>query len=268
MEPHDIKSVPFKVKAAGTEDGLEEGQFEGYCSVFGNVDSYGDIVVKGAFTDTLAEWAAKGDPIPLLWGHDFSDPFSNIGSIDSAEEDDHGLKVRGSFDLENPKAQQVYRLAKGRRTTGMSFAYDVRDSEDRDDATYLKSLGLFEASIVPIGANALAGVGAVKALTAELKAGRTLSAKNESTIREAVESLTSVLSSLGDENGKAGTTVSGSHDQDEKASGDPEGPPSDASAEESAPVSDQDSKADPSVALLAAQAKSYALSGARKEHSS
>ena len=74
----DIKSAPFTVKAAGPDDGLEEGQFVGYASAFGNADSYGDVVQPGAFKKTLEEWAAKGATIPVLWGHDMSDPFANV----------------------------------------------------------------------------------------------------------------------------------------------------------------------------------------------
>lgn len=214
MEIEGHKQTPFQVKAAGPDDGLEEGQFEGYASVFGNVDTYGDIVVKGAFEDSLAEWREKGDPIPLLWGHDFADPFSNIGVIEHAEEDEHGLKVRGSFDKENPKAQQVYRLAKGRRTTGMSFAYSVLDSERKDDANYLTKLHIFEASIVPVGANPLAGVDAVKSgvdiIASCAKAGRVLSAKNETKVREAITALQAVL--------KANESPDGGEDDQEKAS--------------------------------------------------
>lgn len=267
MEPDGIKSVPFKVKAAGTQDGLDEGQFVGYASVFGNVDSYGDVVVQGAFTKTLAEWQEKGDPIPLLWGHDFADPFSNIGAIDSAEEDEHGLKVRGTFDLDNPKAVQVYRLAKGRRTTGMSFAYDVRDSEQKDGSTYLTDLHIYEASIVPIGANALAGVEAVKSAASGLiesaKAGRVLSAKNENALRSAHQQLVgaadeikNVLSVFGDEAGE---------DQ-EKASEPPESK-SDASADESAPVSDEAPVDVPPVEALAAQISIYRAKGAERSAS-
>ena len=260
MEIDGIKSVSFKVKAAGAQDGLNEGQFEGYASVFGNVDSYGDIVQPGAFTKSLAEWSEKGDPIPLLWGHDFFDPFSNIGSIDSAEEDDHGLKVRGTFDLDNPKAQQVYRLAKGRRTTGMSFAYDVRDSEQKDGSTLLKDLHIYEASIVPIGANPLAGVEAVKSaalgLIESVKAGRVLSAKNEATIKAARTSLAEGIDALDDV-----LSALGQDDDQEKASGTPEaksGASDEEPPEAKSSVSDEEPKASPSVSTLAATFSYYA----------
>ena len=194
------KSVPFKVKAAGPDDGLREGQFEAYVSVFGNTDSYGDIVEKGAFTRTLSEWAEKGNTIPVLWGHDMGNPFSNIGGVLSAEEDDYGLKVTAQLDLDNPTAAQVYRLAKGRRTTSCSFAYSVRDGAKDDDGYHLKDLDLYEVSIVQVPANELAEITAVKsAVEALAKAGRVLSAKNEQSLREARDSIDSVLSSLGDD---------------------------------------------------------------------
>ena len=256
MEP-DHKSVPFRVKAAGPADGMEDGQFEGYASIFGNVDSYGDIVQPGAFAKSLEEWREKGDPIPLLWGHDFHDPFSNIGSIDHAEEDEKGLRVRGTFDLENPKAVQVYRLAKGRRTTGMSFAYDVRESETKDDGTHLLDLHIYEASIVPIGANPLAGVESVKAavdgIAEQVKAGRALSAKTEGELRAAIDSLGDVSRAIQNVlsviDGEAGDG------QGEKASGTPE-VKSDASDEEpegaKSSASDEEPKVSPSARDLAA----------------
>ena len=259
----DHKIVPLKVKAAGPSDALPEGSFEGYCSVFGNKDSYGDIVVKGAFEKTLAEWGEKGDVIPLLWGHDFADPFSSIGTIDKAEEDDYGLKVTGTFDLENPKAQQVYRLAKGRRVTGMSFAYDVRDHEVKDDAVYLKDLHIYEASIVPIGANPEAGVTDVKSAAehllehvADVKAGRVLAAKHIDSLRSAQEAIGVVIAAA-----EASNDQSKASDADEaKPDASDEEP---AGAKSSAPGEEPKSGRSP-VARLAAEAHLYALTGSKE----
>src|SRR5690625_3506652 len=246
-----IKNTPLRVKAAGPDDNLEEGQFEAYASVFGNTDSYGDIVEPGAFTRTLSEWKDRGETIPVLWGHDMHDPFANIGGVLSAEEDEHGLKINGQLDLDNPTAAQVYRLMKGRRTNRMSFAYSVRDAEQRDDGNHLKDLDLYEVSVVQVPANDLAEVLTVKAATDALaKAGRVLSAKNETALREARDAIDSVLSSLGD-----------GEDQEE-ASGKSEAKPG-ASDEEpegaKSSVSGEEPKAEPSVDDLAAKYNYYAI---------
>lgn len=166
---HTVRTVNLKIKAAGEKDGLEDGQFTGYASVFGNVDSYGDVVVKGAFAETLAEWEKTDATIPLLWGHDMRDPYSYIGHVVSAEEDDIGLKVTCQIDVEddtNSKARQVYKLVKGRRISRMSFAYDVVDAHeetvDEKSVLMLTKLKLWEVSVVPVPANPEAVIETVK----------------------------------------------------------------------------------------------------------
>lgn len=202
-------ATDIKIKA-GPEDGLSEGQFTAYASVFGNVDSYGDIVVKGAFSDDLNRWEKSGKAIPLLFGHNMADPDFNIGHVMKAEEDDIGLKVHAQLDLENPKAKQVYRMIKGRRIDQMSFAYDVIDGEsvksnddDEDDVYHIRKLKLYEVSVVTVGANSETEILAVKTMptvadrvVADIKAGRVLSAKNESELRSAHEALGRVLKVL------------------------------------------------------------------------
>lgn len=163
---------------AGPDDGLKEGQFEAYASVFGNKDSYGDVVVPGAFADSLAQWKDGGSFIPLLFGHNMSDPDFNLGHVEDAKEDDHGLLTLNQLDLENPKSQQTYRLIKGRRINQMSFAYDVLeggwatrqkdsdggDSPDNQEEYFeLRKLKLYEVSVVPIGANQETEITAFKA---------------------------------------------------------------------------------------------------------
>lgn len=189
------------VKAAGEADGLKEGQVTAVISVFGNVDSVGDVVMPGAFKDNLAEWEAKGDPIPFIWSHDWSDPFSHIGSIIKAEETDRGLQVTAQIeDVDtNPKAAQVYRLLKGRRVTQFSFAYEVEDAaegeRDGQPITELRKLRIFEGGPTLVGANQATELLAAKArgLAADAKAGRVLSGKNYARLVEARDALSEVL---------------------------------------------------------------------------
>lgn len=203
----NTKACAVKIKA-GPDSGLAEGEFIAYASVFGNKDSYGDVVQPGAFADTLATWSAKAIPIPLLWGHNTADPDFNLGHIVEASEDDHGLKVHGQLDMQSPKSAQVYRLLKSGRVSQMSFAYSIVDGEwvepvgegktYRDAYYSLKALDLFEVSIVPIGANQETEILAVKSIASALraKAGRVLSAKNENIIRDTVAQLTEAADSL------------------------------------------------------------------------
>lgn len=187
------KSCVVKFKT----DGLADGEFVGYASVFGNKDLVGDVVVKGAYTKTLSEWDRKGIPIPLLWGHNTADPDFNLGYV-QAEEDDRGLKVHGFLDMESPKSAQTYKLLKSGRVNQMSISYSVLDGAMSKGAYELRELDLYEVSIVPIGANQETEILAVKSVMTALaaKAGRTLSSKNESAIRGAHEQALAIADAL------------------------------------------------------------------------
>lgn len=191
-----VKDFAIRVKE-DERDGLADGEFIGYASIFGNVDSYGEVVAKGAFEKSLKEWSESGGVLPVLWGHNMSDPDYNVGGVVSAAEDDRGLKIHAQLDLDSPKGRQVYRLLKGGRVGQMSFAFDVVEKHDvkagdgLPDHVSLDEVKLYEVSVVPIGANQETEILAVKSAADALaaKAGRVLSAKNETTIRETADQL-------------------------------------------------------------------------------
>lgn len=259
MPEKQIDLSPKQMKA-GPDDGLKEGQFSAYASVFGNVDSYGDVVQPGAFAKSLEAWEKSGRPIPLLFGHNFRDPDFNLGHIVKAVEDERGLLVTAELDLENPKSAQVYRMLKGRRVDQMSFAYDVIDAEpgvkDEADVLFLKELGLHEVSVVPMGANRETEVLAVKAAVDALKSGRAISAKNEESLKEARESMASAVKAIDDvlsanEGGKSASDVG-------SAKGPAEDKTGAAGAEPAVPADDL-VKSGPSVDLVAAEIELLAL---------
>ena len=166
---HMRRTKTFGIKS---DDIGNAGEFRAYASTFDREpDSYGDVVAKGAFEGTLRRHEESGEQIMFLWGHDTSDPLSNIGTIKAAGEDDTGLWVEGSFDLsgDNERAEYAYKLAKEGRVTRFSFAYDVLDEarvtlDDGTKANELRELEIFEVSLVPIPANPHAGMTDVKAL--------------------------------------------------------------------------------------------------------
>src|SRR5690625_1419415 len=168
--------MEFDVKT-GADEEQEEVTFTAYASFFGNMDSCVDVVVKGAYEDTLREWESPGNTMPLLYSHRMDDPDYNIGSILEAKEDDHGLWVKGKLDLDSPKGAQCYRLLKGRRLNQLSYAYDVTEGgpaqKDGEHFYELRGIKAYEISLTPIGANQETEVLAVKAATEALH-GRSL----------------------------------------------------------------------------------------------
>lgn len=191
------KNFDAKVKAVGPDGGLEEGQFEAIVSTY-DEDSYGDVVVPGAFKADLDRWAASGDPIPVIWSHDWADPFSHIGTVLAAEERDEGLWVRAQIhELKtNSKAAQVYNLLKGRRVKQFSFAYDVVDggmvTRDGNNVYELRELKLHEVGPCLLGVNQETELLAVKArdLAENAKVGREV---DYDAVRETRDTLTALL---------------------------------------------------------------------------
>lgn len=152
-----VRDFDLEVKAVG-----DDGAFSGYGSVFGVVDSYNEIVAPGAFSESLAELASKGRPVPVLWMHRSDTP---IGIWDELREDDKGLHGSGTL-LTNAVAQakEAHALMKARAVTGLSIGYWVRESsyDEKTGIRTLTKLELVEVSLVTFPANDEARVEAVK----------------------------------------------------------------------------------------------------------
>lgn len=201
-----VKALPAKVKAA--DGGSDAGQFEAVVATY-DPDSVGDQIVPGAFTKTLADWSERskaGEPMPVVWSHNHDDPFAHIGHVTDAAETADGLTVKGQLDLENPTARQVHRLIKGGRIRNWSFAYDDLSPQKGKAAdgepNQLTELKVYEVGPTLIGANqatrTLSAKSAAAELLAEVKAGRALSAKTETKLREAVDGLKAATKALED----------------------------------------------------------------------
>ena len=205
----------FELKAG------ENGIVEGYASTWTKTpDSYGDIVIKGAFTETLKKRKATGHPFPLCFNHDFD---QIIGAVFEAEEDDYGLKIKASF-LNTPAAQEKRELVKEGIVWQFSFAYSVLGAEqpteeEKRQGIYQKltKLDLYEVSLVPVPANQTAIVTEVKNdEDVEVKAGKRNSAKDEALIRDAISALQALLDTAEDQ-GEDETKANGAPEE-QKAS--------------------------------------------------
>lgn len=78
----------------------DSGTFEGYASKWDGVDSYGDTIIKGAFSETL-----KSSQPKMFFNHEWTMP---VGKWTHAKEDAVGLFVKGEL------------------TPGLAIASDVR----------------------------------------------------------------------------------------------------------------------------------------------
>lgn len=140
-----------EVKAAG-----DAWEVSGYVSTFGNVDHGGDVVMRGAFDDTLAD----GHKVKFLFNHDLGQP---LGVPKSLKVDDRGLF--GTFKISKTAfGADVHTLLKDGALDSFSMGYYANDFEYDDvGVRMLKAVELVEGSIVALPMNDKATVTNVKA---------------------------------------------------------------------------------------------------------
>ncbi len=148
----------IKTKTVDLKADEANGTITGYAATFiREADSYGDVIAKGAFAESIERIKAEGKAIPLLWNHDSGDLKSYIGTVTDLAEDDHGLLFTATFDA-TERAQRARELASDGRLCKFSFAYNVLDQatvtlEDGTEANELRKLDLYEVSLVMYPAN-------------------------------------------------------------------------------------------------------------------
>lgn len=169
MDRVECGLVELKFDATSTPDSMT---FEGYGAVFNNVDNGGDMIVKGAFRATIKEAKASGQWPAMLqqhggWGMS-SDDMMPIGVWTEMEEDDIGLKLKGTL-APTTKGREMYALMKMQprpAISGLSIGYravkwKMSDKPDEPRRT-LTEVKLVEVSPVTFPMNPKARVTAAK----------------------------------------------------------------------------------------------------------
>lgn len=171
---HDVKTFPLaELKIAGADG--QAGSFEGYASVFGTVDSYGDTIDPGAYAETIPQFLSRGF---ISWGHDWNLP---IGIVTSAREDAKGLFISGEFhsdsEAQKYRSRASERVAAG-KFMGLSIGYETLEWEMRqvavpyrnswgelsDKVRALTKIKLYETSLVTVPAEENSGLTAIKSV--------------------------------------------------------------------------------------------------------
>lgn len=187
-------NISLEVK---TEDIKSDGTFKGYGSLFDkSPDSYGDVVARGAFTETLAQGGRNKTGIAMLWQHR-SDQIPGVWT--SLAEDKRGLKVEGKLALKTQLGNDVYEIMKlsaeaGTFKLGLSIGYDPIDFEidPKTKIRTLKEVSLWEISIVSFPAKIGAGIESIKGSAAYQKAFEHLTKFSKMSPEDADELLNSI----------------------------------------------------------------------------
>lgn len=147
-----------------SEDIDGEGRFKGYASTFGGKpDLGGDIIVSGAFKDTLSKGGMAGFGVAMLYQHQMDKP---IGTWAAIHEDKKGLAVEGQLVTKSFYGNEAYELMKAGAIRGLSIGYRIPEGgseyDDKKRIRYIKSVELYEISPVTIPMNTRAQINQVK----------------------------------------------------------------------------------------------------------
>ena len=160
MLPMDHVAGRFAVKAI--ED---SGTFAGYGSVYGVLDAGDDVIVPGAFSESVQKAQQSGLMPALLWQHKASEP---IGAYTLMREDDHGLYVEGRLALRTQRGLEAYELMRMHAVSGLSVGFQTKDDafDAKTGVRTIRKGDLWEVSLVTFPMNNYARVHAVKSMHA------------------------------------------------------------------------------------------------------
>jgi HK97 family phage prohead protease len=153
------KSVNLEVKQFDAESRL----LSGYASTFGfPADVQGDVIVKGAFAESIMK--IKNDGIPLLDSHK-QDSQHVLGTVIDAFEDDHGLYITAKL-ADTPQVEEIRQKLKQGHINKMSIGFFIGKQHFKqhngEEFRMIEKANLIEISVVPIPANSRATILSVK----------------------------------------------------------------------------------------------------------
>ncbi len=152
--------LEFKFAADGMD--AKTGEFAGYGSIFGNLDTHGDVMSPGAFSETLAQWKSRGSLPSMKLMHGtavkmFTGTDLPIGKWREMREDDRGLYVEGKLSgLDTDQGRFNFSLMKDGALNALSIGYKaIRFTRNPLPGVTrsLQAVQLIEVSLVPQGSN-------------------------------------------------------------------------------------------------------------------
>ena len=141
-----------------------DGTVIGYASLFGAVDQARDMVLRGAFADTLRLRGLRR--VPMLFQHDPAEP---VGIWLDLHEDERGLYARGRLIPEVARARELWSLIHAGAIDGLSIGFRTAKAgiDPKTRVRRLIAVDLWEISIVTFPLLAGARVQAVKQATSK-----------------------------------------------------------------------------------------------------
>lgn len=169
--------VEFKAMPGQISIDEAKGIVECFVAGVGNKDSVGDIVLPGAFSESLKRRKPR-----VVWGHDWNHPIGKVLEIYEVPSSDPrlpakmkragigGLYARVQFNLGSEKGREAFaNVSFYGEEQEWSIGYKTLDAvyDNERKANLLREVELYEVSPVLHGANQLTGTISIKAASVE-----------------------------------------------------------------------------------------------------
>ena len=164
--------IRFKARAGQVNIDQAKGIVECFVAAIGNKDSVGDIIIPGAFDDSLKRRKPR-----VVWGHNWNEPIGKVLDIFEVPPKDRrlpqkmfdagvgGLFAKVQFNMNSERGKEAFaNVAFFGEEQEWSIGYKTieADYDPTNQANVLKEVELYEVSPVLHGANQLTGTLSVK----------------------------------------------------------------------------------------------------------
>ncbi|WP_375763074.1 HK97 family phage prohead protease [Bradyrhizobium sp. Pha-3] len=136
----------------------DTGEITGLAWFYGEPDSVGDTIVKGAF-------GAIAENLPILFQHS---PADLIGTWTEIKEGPDGLQVKGQLHLDHLRARTVFAMLKNKLVDGLSIGFRTKQATKQGRKRVITALDLAEISVVRDPAHPRARISSAKEYDAAL----------------------------------------------------------------------------------------------------
>jgi HK97 family phage prohead protease len=167
-----IFNFNLEIKEDDTSDG-NYGYFKGYANAFDVVDSYNDVVVKGAFVKGIKKLKSDGiEKLPMLLNHNMGNVIGGF-LVKTLKEDETGLYCEGEINLKIKDGINSYNLIKQGVLKTMSIGYQAKTVSFKEinkvECRILEEIELMEISLTAFPANRKAKITECKSQFATMK---------------------------------------------------------------------------------------------------
>ncbi len=161
VRPYLCKGIANNGQVLIKDIDSSEGRIQGYFSIFGNVDSDGDMILPGAFKKSLQENIGR---VKHLLQHDPSKPLSSTKSGLKIKEDVTGLYFDSTI-TKTSWGKDTLLLYMDGVIDEHSIGYETIKEQKAEKHNELIQLKLWEGSTVTWGANSQAMATGIKSMT-------------------------------------------------------------------------------------------------------